>query len=752
MYSILKAFLLGSIISILGVFSYWLTPGYDIEENYGLDLLFLVRGNRVAPANTVIIAIDKIASDYYQLPNDPAKWPRELHAQLIDYLQSQQTSVIAIDIFFKDAKNPKTDQLLADTIKKSDNVVLFTHLKRELLNQYGTTPRTRSAELFNVERLIHPTPIIAEAPNALAPFALPKYPAKVSKFWTFRISAGEIATIPVVTLQLLLLKQKTFNPNLRILEKDYSINFPVLPVQQKNNTQLNISNFISAMKDWSKQHQTIIKKIVQKLSNSEDDSIFTKNDKIALLQFFNLYNGNNRRHLNFFGPPRSITTFTYDAVLNKQLPGNYSFKNKVVFIGFSERLQPEQIDNFNTVFSQKNGIDLSGVEIGATAFSNLYDRNCISTLGHNYYLILIALFGFIVAFIARLLSNFTAIVTLAAISTVYFGISYYLFSFYSVWLPIIIPIFLLVPISLFSSISWQFFETNKERQRIRKAFGFYLPDGVVNELAKKKGNIQNSQHIMYGICLATDAEQYTSLSEKLKPASLSQLINKYYEVLFNPVRTNDGIISDVVGDAMLAIWTAHNPDIKLRQQACNSSIQIQQDLKQLQQTNTNFALETRIGLHSGNIVMGNVGAVDHFEYRAVGDIVNTANRIQGLNKHLQTKIIASYETIQNIPNLLTRELGQFKLAGKTRAINLYEILDHKNIKNNYDELISLYTLALESYYQGELVKSQKQFILLNEHFPSDGPTQFYINYIKALIESNDYVKTDWSGTVNLNYK
>ncbi|MFV1985060.1 MAG: adenylate/guanylate cyclase domain-containing protein, partial [Thiohalomonadales bacterium] len=584
------------------------------------------------------------------------------------------------------------------------------------------------------------------------PFALPKYPTKVSKFWTFRIPAGEIATMPVVTLQLLLLKQKQFNINLTVLEKDNNIRFPAIKNLEHNKARLDIGRFISDMKDWSKQYQATISKIINEINTGYYDTKFSSNDKTALLQFFNLYTEYNQRYLNYFGPPRSIKTFTYDAVLNKQLPDNFSFKDKIVFIGFSERLQPEQIDNFNTVFSQKNGVDLSGVEISATAFSNLYDRNSISTLTYTHYLILIALFGFIVAFISRLLSNITAILTLTAITASYFGISYYLFNFYSIWLPIIIPIFLLVPISLFSAISWQFIETNKERQRIRKAFGFYLPDAVVNDLAKQKGNIRNSQHLMYGICMATDAEQYTALSENLEPTTLSTLINKYYEALFKPVRNQDGIISDVVGDAMLAIWTAHNPDQKLRQNACHAAIQIQQDLKQLQQSNKDFALETRIGLHSGNIVMGHVGAVDHFEYRAVGDIVNTANRIQGLNKQLQTKIIASVETIQNIPNLLTRELGQFKLAGKTKAIKLVEILDIESTTNQYPEIISLYTLALQSFYDGELTKSLKQFIQLLENHPFDGPSQFYITYIEALIKSNRYVKTDWQGIVNLDSK
>lgn len=750
MQAIFKSTILGSIVATIGLLSFWLVPGYDLEENLGLELLFKVRGSRPAPDNVVIIAIDKVASDYYQLPNIPAKWPRQLHTQLIEILASKQATVIAIDIFFKDAKDKTNDQLFANAIKKSNNVVLFTHLKRELLNEFGTTPRTQAAELFNIERLIYPTPVIAQASKALAPFALPKYPAKVSKFWTFRIPAGEIATLPVVVLQLLLSQHKNFIANLRLLEKINNITFPRL---NSNSSNQAITKFISDMKDWSKQNKSSITEIVNALYSGHYNAYFDQNNKKLLLQFFNLYNAYNQHYLNFIGPPRSITTITYDAVLNNKLPTNFSFKNKVVFIGFSERIQPEQIDNFNTVFSQKNGVDLSGVEIGATAFSNLHDLNSITTLNHINYLLLIAIFGFLAAFIARTLSSVSAIFTLMVISLSYFGFSYYLFNTYSLWLPIIIPLFVLMPLSLFSSIGWQFIETNKERNQIRKAFGFYLPDSVVNELAKKKATVQNSQNLVYGICMATDAEHYTSMSENLTPNTLSVLINKYYEILFNPVRSNQGIISDVVGDAMLAIWTAHNPNQSLRQNACYAAIEVQHNLLKLQQKKEQYALTTRIGLHSGNIVIGNVGAIDHYEYRAVGDIVNTTNRIQGLNKHLQTKIIASHDTIRDIPNLLIRELGNFKLAGKSKDINLYEIIDFKsNSTPEIKQLIINFKSALCDFKIGNVELALQKFNVLLEIFPTDGPSHFYKNYCECIINDKSYVKSLWTGVISMKQK
>ncbi len=749
MQSIYKSTALGIIVAIIGVLSFWAAPGYDIEENFGLQLLFTVRGNRTAPDNIVIIAIDKIASDYFQLPNSAAKWPRKIHAELIELLYSKQTSVIAIDIFFKEAKNTTTDQLLANAIKKSNNVVLFTQLKRELLNQYGTTPKTQAAELFNIERLVYPTAIIADAPKALAPFALPKYPAKVSKFWLFRVPAGEIATMPVVALQLQLIKQQNFFFNLNLLEKEHNIKFPILNLKKSNQP---ISLFISEMNDWSKKNKTIIKTIISKIKNEKYDFNYSNQDKKSLLQFFNLY-GNNQRHLNFFGPPRSIKTLTYDAVLNNKLPNNFSFKDKVIFIGFSERIQPEQIDNFNTVFSQKNGVDLSGVEIAATAFSNLYDINSITTLNHFKYLLLISTFGFLVAFTARSLTGIYSILALTGMGLSYFAISYYLFNNLSIWLPIIIPLFLLIPLSLFSSIGWQFFETNKERNHIRKAFGFYLPDTVVNELAKKKIIVQSSHNLMYGTCMATDAEQYTSLSENLNPKALSELVNKYYEILFKPVRANQGIISDVVGDAMLAIWTDYTPDLTLKQNACYSSLQIQQELKNLQQEHKKYALVTRIGLHSGDIVIGNIGAMDHYEYRAVGDIVNTTSRIQGLNKYLKTQIIATHDTIRDIPNLIIRELGDFKLVGKSKDINLYEIINFKTNSTPEIELLNTYfKTALTEFKKGNVNQSLQKFNTLLKDFPTDGPSLFYKNYCENIINNNTYVKSTWTSIVNMKEK
>jgi adenylate cyclase len=133
--------------------------------------------------------------------------------------------------------------------------------------------------------------------------------------------------------------------------------------------------------------------------------------------------------------------------------------------------------------------------------------------------------------------------------------------------------------------------------------------------------------------------------------------------------------------------------------------------------------------------------------------VNTTNRIQGLNKHLKTQIIATHETVRDVPNLIVRELGNFKLVGKSKIINLYEIIDFKtNSTSDIQTLLSNFILALTEFKNGEVGLSLQKFIELLEQFPNDGPSLFYKNYCEHIIKNNTYVKSTWSGTIDMKEK
>jgi adenylate cyclase len=226
---------------------------------------------------------------------------------------------------------------------------------------------------------------------------------------------------------------------------------------------------------------------------------------------------------------------------------------------------------------------------------------------------------------------------------------------------------------MFGSVAWNYVEASRERRNFRKAFAYYLPAGAVDELAQNFEGLKTSEKLVHGVCLATDAEQYTTLSESMDPKELARFMNQYYDAVFDPVRRHGGLVSNIVGDSMLALWLATRQAPAPLSEACLAAIEIADAMREFRESHNRIGLPTRIGLHAGKIRLGSIGAGEHFEYRAVGDIVNTATRIEGLNKHLGTRILISREVLPMTDIFLTRDLGSFLLAGKNRAVHVYEL-------------------------------------------------------------------------------
>lgn len=747
-----KAINLGIVTAILGVFVYFFLHGYELEEKVGLDALFKLRGNLAAPTSSVVVAINKTSSDYFGLENEPSKWPRRYHATLIDTLKSRGAKAIVFDVFFKEPGNKLEDKQLATAIKNAGNVILFSQLKRQILSQQGLSPQFRElSNAINIEQLVYPAEDIAAAPVVLAPFALLKYPQQISQFWTFRVPAGEIPNIPVMAFQLstidnyLILRQ--------MIQEIIPDQVQYLPLEIEEVLQhQKLTELVSELRSLFKENPGLAISIKHAIHKT--DSI-NKINKDTLLALIDMYQGPNQRYLNFYGPPRSITTIPFHEVIAKDSKLEFDFKDKVVFVGFSEYLQPEQKDNFYTVFSQENGLDISGVEIAATAFSNLLHNQTIKTLSPIFFITLIVAYGFGIAFISCYLHTLPSVLVAVAIMTSYALISYLLFHGYNLWLPWVVPLLVQSPFAVFVALLCHYSDTRREREQIRKAFGFYLPTNVVNKIAQNAGNIDSQQQQMYGICLATDAVQYTRLAEQMPPEELSILINSYYERLFAPVRHHGGIISDVVGDAMLAIWSSAQSDINLRTQACKAAL----DINKVMNSSNNsepYLLPTRIGLHAGELMLGNVGAMDHFEYRAVGDIVNTSNRIECLNKRLGTRVIASEKAVEGVTGITMRYLGKFRLAGKLQVLNLYELMNraddagcdkyHIQIKERCEMLEQ----GIVAFQTQDWQAAKSRFLELNTKYSTDKTAEFYLQYCDQL--HGKVLPENWEGVIELNEK
>jgi adenylate cyclase len=229
---------------------------------------------------------------------------------------------------------------------------------------------------------------------------------------------------------------------------------------------------------------------------------------------------------------------------------------------------------------------------------------------------------------------------------------------------------------------------------------------------------------------------------------LHGLLNEYYAVLFREVEVHGGFVSDVVGDSMVAVWASAEPDPAAHARACRASLEMLRAVQHFNASKGQRELPTRIGLHSGEVLLGDVGAESHFEYRAVGDIVSTASRIQGLNKQLDTKLLVSSETLADATGVVSRKLGQFLLVGKEVPVELHELLGNAGeVAPPELELIDLFTAALDTFNTRHWAEAHAAFSRILERYPTDGPSGFYARLgMKYLAQDPGPA---WQGTVRI---
>ncbi len=747
-----KAIIVSLLIGALGVIAILTPMGFDLEENIGLDLLFRLRGVRKPPSDVIIVSLDKASADNLKLPAEPEKWPRSLHASLTENLAKQGAAVIAFDMMFDEAGPMEHDNLFAQAISNAGNVVLCERLEKEtfpLTNKEGA----HTGEIV-IERLTPPIPPLARSALALAPFPLPKVPVKVSQYWTFKTEAGDTPTLPVAVFQIFAFE--VYDEFIRLLEKVSPSQVEKL-LHDKDTIIKNrwVEENILILRDHFRDNPLIGEKMMEEIQNLNSLSFDSKKKRI-LKSLIKIYQGPKSRYLNFYGPPGTIETVSYYQLLqhHEKSANNQSqldLNGKAVFIGLSESLRLEQKDGFYTVFSQSSGLDISGVEIAASAFANLLEDKPIHPHVFPAHHAIIFLWGILLGILCFFIPPVIAAFGVVSLSILYLSVALSQFNNTGIWYPLIIPLFFQVPIAYFGTILWKFFETNKERQNIRRAFEYYLPEKEVDRLAKNLGDLNANIQTVYGTCLFTDVEQYTSLSENMDPKELASFMNKYYEAIFEPVGRYSGIVLDIKGDSMLSIWSTAHPDTALRRKACLAALDISSAVQQFKQNSNTLLLPTRIGLHSGYISLGNVGAINHYEYLPTGDVVNTASRIENLNKNLGTWILVSEEVLHQIDGFLTRKLGEFIFVGKSKPVTVYELISRiEESSEQQRNLCAIFTEGLNVYYKQSWEEAIKAFYEVMKTYEQDGPSTFYLHLCENYRANPP--GEEWDGLVSLRNK
>ena len=738
-----KALILGSFTGILGLIFSSVIITLGIDENVDLKLLFSMRGQRQVPSDVIVVSIDRLSSEKLNQPDKPDKWRRSLHASLVDSLAKAGAAVIAFDIVFNESRSTHDDDLFAEAIRNAGNVILCGSIKKKIESGAGIT-----------EEVILPLPLLTQSSLAVAPFPLPKVPVQVSQYWTFKKASGDRPTLPVVAFQTFALNE--YGKFIRLLKEiDPSLADKLPHDKDKIISRKNFVETIQDIRNIFANEPLIAEKLLEALQVSKQLPVDEKTNLI-LKSMIHMYQSPNSRYLNFYGPPRTITSIPYYQILQLQNESDstlnkINLKNKVVFIGYSDNTQMDQRDGFYTVFSQSSGFDISGVEIAATAFANILEDMPVKPIRFEIYITTIFLWGFMLGVFCYLFPLVISAAGVVGMIALYLFSTLYQFKTAGTWYPLVVPLIIQSPLAFFGSIVMKYIFASRERQNIKRAFKYYLPDELVDKLARNIASLKTHSHEVHGTCLATDAEQYTSLSEKMDPNELRNFINKYYEVIFKPVKRHGGMVANVLADAMLATWMTDQPDAASRKHACFSALEIDRAVHKFNQSLNVTPLPTRIGLHSGKITLASLGAEGHYEYRPVGDIVNTASRIEGLNKYLGTSILVSENILYELDTFLTRELGQFLLAGKSTPLMIHELICTRDEADEHQtNLCFLFAESLAAYRKQSWQEAIDKFSSLSKRYGKDGPSLFYIRLCEQYYEKQ--FGESWTGVVRMDKK
>jgi adenylate cyclase len=711
------------LVGLMVMFSPW---GMALEERFGLSWLFWTRGPLEPPSDVVVVSLDGVSGERLGLAGRLREWPRRLYAELIERLVAADSAVIVFDLRLDQARDAADDTALAQAIAKAGRVVLFEYL--ELKNRAMPGRGQALAGVFTTEQVHSPIAPFAEAAAGLGPFPLPKVPARVSQFWAFR--PGGEPTLPVVALQRY---AAPVEEDWRALlhEAGYA-EADRLPSDARLSDPNALRRYMMDLRKAFGADPGFGARIAERLVDYGTEAPGRR----LLPALVDAYRGADSRYLNFYGAAGRVPTVPLHAVLDgAAAPGSEPwprFAGRVVFVGQSELMNLHD-DGFVTAFSRADGIDLSGVEIAATAFANLLDGSLLEPAGTALSLALLVAFGLALGGIGGAFHAPIAVPATLLLGGSFYAAAALVFARQDLWLPVVTPLLVQLPLGLFLGLLLQYRDAHRARTNISRAMGYYLPRAVARGFAEKALDPSTLKEHVFAVCMVTDASRFTTLAEAMTPAELSEFLDRYFAILFGVVDRHGGVVTDVVGDGTTSVWTAPGPERSCRLRACLAALEISRALDAFNEQNRPRTMPTRIGLNAGAAMVGNVGGSGRFAYSVVGDCVNTASRLQTLNKKVGTRIIAAAAVVEGLDEIVTRPLGKFQLCGKGDALVAVEVVGSAADLRR-PEIAPDFAAALREFERGRWAAAAAGFDTVLAARPLDGPAAFYRKYCDQYLD------------------
>jgi len=460
------------------------------------------------------------------------------------------------------------------------------------------------------------------------------------------------------------------------------------------------------------------------------------------------------RLIDYYGEPRQIETVSlYQALDPAQFLRPGFFKDRIVFVGLSQVAATsisESKDSFATPFSGGEVGYTFGVEIHATIAANLLEEGTVERLRARTEAILLVFLALIATLLFIYLRPLPGVAALVVLVLAAWVAAYAAFAWARLWIPVVIPATIQLPAAYTVSLIWYYLTTVREREKIRRAFSFYLSPEMIKKISESPDSLNLGGEQIVGTALFTDIKGFTSIAEKMTAEETAAMLNEYFSAITRGIFETGGTLIKYIGDAVFAIWGAPVRMDDHATQACRAAVAMARLQRELGDRPA-ARLVTRIGVHTGPMLVGNLGSSQRFDYTAIGDTVNLAARLESLNKSIGTLALASGEALAETDGkLVVRPLGRVRVVGRAEPVALYELLGLKGDATTPDAAaIALFERAVADFVARRFREAAEGFRRVRESCGGqDGPSELYLGTIAQLEAEPAPLPEDWDGVIN----
>jgi adenylate cyclase len=457
--------------------------------------------------------------------------------------------------------------------------------------------------------------------------------------------------------------------------------------------------------------------------------------------------------INYVGRDRTFENYSIAEIIDGKR--DHDLKGKVVVVGVTAQ---GTFDQRVTPLSRIS----SGIEMHANAVENILTgrflrRGLPVDVGEVVFAQALALvFAFL---FARVKVRQALPVLAVSIALVWAGASAAFWAGYEVFagLPLLElgSMFVLVTV-------YRYATEEKDKRQLRKAFQLYLNPEVMEEMLEQPANLQLGGKEMDLTVMFSDIRGFTGISEKLSPPALVHLLNEYLSPMTDIVFRRRGTLDKYIGDAVMAFFGAPVQTAQHAANACDAALEM---IEALERMRLKWRVEEPdlpdvdigIGINSGPMVVGNMGSSQRFNYTVMGDNVNLASRLEGLNREYGTHILITGQTLAAARKGLdddsaytVRELDSVRVKGKEEPVRLFELRRRGPPSTEELPLLDGYARGLALYRAGKIAEARLQFESLLQRFAGDGPSALLLARCDRMLEEPP--APGWDGVFRMEHK